>query len=317
MKASVIIPSYNEETTLPLLLKDLEVQTLRDFEVIVADAASTDKTRECARQGGAIIVDGGMPAVGRNAGAARATGEILVFLDADVRIPRTFLEAATTEMDERQLAAATAQALPASDLAIDRLIHRFANLFVRLNQERDPHAPGYCILARRSVVEAIGGFDETIKVAEDHDFVRRAARHGPFRMLNNASFHVDVRRYEKEGRIAYSLKAARVTAYRAMHGEITDDSVVEYEFGDFEAEDKTTAQKALRKIEEGLIAMDTSVQALEREMEEALKQGAREVERYREKLEEFGTYIADAGRALFGQDDDTEDTDDTEGDQGN
>ena len=267
MKATVIIPTYNEETNLPPLLEDLANQTFRDFEVIVADASSTDRTRELATEAGAIVVDGGMPAVGRNAGAAQARGDILVFLDSDVRIPASFLANALAEMEERNLAAATAEARPLSDLAMDRIIHRFANLFIRLNQEREPHAPGYCILARRDVVAAIGGFNEEIQVAEDHDFVTRASKHGPFRMLNTAWFYVSVRRYEKEGRIAYSAKAARVTIYRAIHGEITDDSVVEYEFGDFDAEDKTSVQKALRRVEKGVIRLDRRLQKLDGKVE--------------------------------------------------
>jgi len=300
MRASVIIPTYNEETNLPPLLEDLGAQTIDDFEVIVADADSTDRTRERAREAGAIVVDGGMPAVGRNAGARVAQGEILVFLDADVRVPRRFLENALQEMEDRGLAAATAEARPLSDLALDRLIHRAANLFIRLNQETEPHAPGYCILARRDVVEKIGGFNEKIKVAEDHDFVTRVSKHGPFRMLNNAWFRVSVRRYEKEGRIAYSLKAVRVTAYRAIHGEITDDSVVEYEFGDFEASDKTTARKALRKIEEAINEVDRRAQKIESDLLDAIEKGTPDASEYEELLGKIRTAAKDVGKALFG-----------------
>jgi glycosyltransferase involved in cell wall biosynthesis len=300
MKASVIIPTYNEETNLPPLLDDLRAQTIDDFEVIVADADSTDQTRELARNAGAIVVDGGMPAVGRNVGARVARGDILVFLDADVRVPRRFLENALQEMDDRGLAAATAEARPLSDLALDRLIHRAANLFIRLNQETEPHAPGYCILARRDVVEEIGGFNEEIKVAEDHDFVTRASRHGPFRMLNTAWFRVSVRRYEKEGRISYSLKALRVTAYRAIHGEITDDSVVEYEFGNFEASDKTSAQKALRKIEEAINEVDRRVQSIETDLLEAIEKGTPDASEYEELLAKIRATAKDVGKALFG-----------------
>ena len=306
MKASVIIPTYNEEENLPPLLDDLNRQTFRDFEVIVADAGSSDRTREIAEQAGARVVNGGMPAVGRNAGARHASGEILVFLDSDVRVPESFLQNAITEMKERGLAAATAEARPLSDLTIDRLIHNFANLFIRLNQERDPHAPGYCILARRDVVERIGGFNEEIKVAEDHDFVARASEHGPFRMLDTPWFFVSVRRYEKEGRIAYSLKAARVTAYRAIHGEITDDSVVEYEFGNFEAEDKSVAQKALRKIENGINTLDIEARNLQKKLETAIKNGSPDATTYRDLMRKLQDSVKGAGRALFGDDSDGE-----------
>lgn len=304
MKASVIIPTFNEEKNLPPLLDDLKAQTFRDFEIIVADAHSTDATRAIAEEAGARVVDGGMPAVGRNAGARHAQGEFLVFLDSDVRVPDSFLQNAITEMEKRGLAAATAEARPLSDLTIDRLIHNFANLFIRLNQERNPHAPGYCILAKKEVVDKIGGFNEKIKVAEDHDFVERASEHGPFRMLETAWFFVSVRRYEKEGRIAYSLKAARVTAYRALHGEITDDSVVEYEFGDFEAEDKTIAQKALRKIENGINKVDIEARSLQKKLETAMKNGSPDAKTYRDMMKKLQSTVREAGDALFGEDSD-------------
>lgn len=304
MKASVIIPAYNEEESLPLLLEDLSKQTERDFEVIVADAGSKDRTAERAREAGATVVAGGLPGVGRNRGAEVAQGEILVFLDSDVRVPPTFLSDALSEMERRSIDVATAEARPISDLSLDRLIHRLANLFIRINQEIEPHAPGYCILARRSIFQRIGGFNEKVLVAEDHDFVSRAADHGRFRMLRNAWFRVSVRRYEKEGRISYSLKAARVTLYRLSHGEITNPEVVEYEFGNFDVEDKTTMQKMLRTIETGVIDLDRQIRKLEQDLERAIADGTKKLEKQRAPLEHMRTVLKDVGNALFGRDHD-------------
>jgi glycosyltransferase involved in cell wall biosynthesis len=69
MQFSIIIPTLNEEVLLPNLLRDLQAQTFRDFEVIVADAGSKDGTVDLAQSLGARVVPGGMPAVGRNRGA--------------------------------------------------------------------------------------------------------------------------------------------------------------------------------------------------------------------------------------------------------
>jgi glycosyltransferase involved in cell wall biosynthesis len=263
MGASVIIPAYNEEDRLPRLLDDLSRQRGARPQVILADAHSTDATRELAVARGATVVDGGMPAAGRNAGAAHATGEILVFLDADVRVPRTFLRNALREMADKDAVVATCVAKPMSRLTADRLIHTVANLFIRINQDRDPHAPGYCILARRDVFNAVGGFNEEIQVAEDHDFVSRASTHGRFRLLDSTHVKVDVRRFEKEGRIGYTAKALKITLYRALYGEITDPDAFEYEFGNYDAEDSTTADRALRRLERGLIRAERRTRRLE------------------------------------------------------
>ena len=90
---SVIIPARNEKTTLPLLLSDLKQQTVTPYEIIVADDDSEDETAEIARSFGVTVLslrdkpDGW---VGKSwachRGAAAATGDAFVFLDADVRL---------------------------------------------------------------------------------------------------------------------------------------------------------------------------------------------------------------------------------------
>ena len=66
MKLSIIIPTYNEEEYLPNLLKSIESQKFKDYEVIVADANSCDNTVKIAKNYGCTVVQGGMPGVGRN-----------------------------------------------------------------------------------------------------------------------------------------------------------------------------------------------------------------------------------------------------------
>ena len=75
---SVVVPALNEEKPLSRLFECLERQTFRNFEVIVADAGSKDATRKIAGEHGAQVVEGGLPGVGRNRGASRASGEFLL-----------------------------------------------------------------------------------------------------------------------------------------------------------------------------------------------------------------------------------------------
>ena len=78
---SIIIPTLNEEKYLPVLLESIKKQKFEgDYELIVADAGSQDKTVEIARNFGGKIVPGGLPAKGRNQGAAEARGDLFLFL---------------------------------------------------------------------------------------------------------------------------------------------------------------------------------------------------------------------------------------------
>src|SRR5690348_14444255 len=88
---SIIIPTLNEETVLEGTISALRVMRTTPYEVIVSDGHSADKTVEIAKKFADKVVehDGKTRqniSQGRNAGAAAAKGEFLVFLDADGRI---------------------------------------------------------------------------------------------------------------------------------------------------------------------------------------------------------------------------------------
>ena len=97
MKLSVIIPTYNEESVIADCLKSLEGQTHGDFEVLVIDDGSSDKTLEAVKKAGSKRLKGIFkqnhkgPGAARNLGAKRAEGEVLVFVDADMTFDRDFL----------------------------------------------------------------------------------------------------------------------------------------------------------------------------------------------------------------------------------
>ena len=82
---TIVIPTKNEEAYLPRLPESIQGQTLKPSEIIVADAHSTDRTREIAIAYGAKVVDGGMISFGRNAGAREVHTAFILFLDADGR----------------------------------------------------------------------------------------------------------------------------------------------------------------------------------------------------------------------------------------
>ncbi|MCG6896046.1 MAG: glycosyltransferase [Thiocapsa sp.] len=253
MKASVIIPALNESKLLPGLLDRLDRQTFRDFEVVVADAGSSDGTREICKSRGVVLTDGGMPAVGRNRGAALARGEWLFFLDADVMPPPDFLAKALGEMTAEGIRLATCSFEPDSDRPLDQLLFELANLYVRLSLKSDPHAGGFAIFVDHTLFDRVGGFDEQLRLAEDHDFVKRAARYAPLHLLQSTSIRMSVRRLEKDGRFSYSAKCIQVELYRLFKGEITED-IVDYQFGYGESNRDVGADEALKRLSDRIAA---------------------------------------------------------------
>lgn len=259
---SVVVPALNEGDRLPSLIDCLERQTLRPAEIIVADAGSTDPTVDVARSRGALVVVGGRPAVGRNAGARAATGDLILFLDADSRPPDRFIEMAVAEFVGNGLCVAGAPVEPVERRSEYVAACRAARVYLRAVQRLAPHAAGSCILVRRDVHERIGGFDETLALAEDHDYVRRAAKCGIFRIFRGVTIPVSMRRVAQEGRFRLGLKYA-YCELRTLAGRPIRRIPFQYEFAAYgePAGSRKRRPRPLMRLMRTLQVPSTEVQA--------------------------------------------------------
>ncbi len=230
MKLSIIIPTLNEERYLPGLLTTIQGQDFKDFEIIVADTNSTDRTPAIAAEFGAMVVPGGHPAVARNNGARVAQGDILLFLDADVLLPHPqWLSRMMEEFMRRGLGIAASLPEPLSMQKRDLFMHGAYNLWTRLSQWWLPHAAGFCVMARRDVHQKINGFNESICFAEDHDYARRAKKVSSFGIMSEKVL-VSVRRMERDGRMAIAVKYLACEVYLTFGGSVKQN-FFKYTFG--------------------------------------------------------------------------------------
>lgn len=98
IEISVIIPTLNSEGSLPTLFRTLDIQTFRDFEVVVTDSGSSDSTLELCKAADVTVIEHQLsrnetrnPAAARNLGAQRANGKTLLFLDSDMELTKHVL----------------------------------------------------------------------------------------------------------------------------------------------------------------------------------------------------------------------------------
>ncbi len=228
---SIVIPTKNEEDELPALLASIQKQSLQPTEIIVADAFSTDATRAIAKSFGCNVVDGGLPGVGRNRGADTASGEVIVFLDADVQLTDPdFLLRGVREFNDRKLDFATCDSSPLSSKRTDKLFMNVYNIYTRAFAQLRPHAPGYCIFARRDKHHAMHGFDESVIFCEDTDYVNRGSHVGTFGVLRTVTIPVSVRRFDRDGRFQSAIKYIMAEAYMIFVGPIRSN-IFHYTFG--------------------------------------------------------------------------------------
>ena len=243
---SIIIPTYNEEDYIGKLLQSLCEQTYGDFEVIVVDGQSEDDTISAAKMFSdklsIQIINSSERNVAyqRNLGVANAKGDLLLFLDADILLKDYFLGRALDEIKARQLDIAGCYLRPlearAGKFSVQRVLdiaiwQLFFNTVLCAAQYAYPCSPGGGTFSKKWLHERLGGYDTSIKLAEDHDYSRRAAKITKFRLLRRAIF-VSMRREELEGRIKILVKFIFATFHKFFLGEIRSD-VFRYKFGHY------------------------------------------------------------------------------------
>jgi glycosyltransferase involved in cell wall biosynthesis len=227
---SIIIPTRNEEKYLPRLLEAIKRQTARPMEIIVADNHSDDRTVEIAKSYGCIIVLGGKhPSIGRNSGARHATQPYLLFFDADVQIQDDFLEKNLDEFMQRGLGVASCLTETDSTKFIDKAGTAVNNLYYITTERFIKNAGGFCIFAKKAIHERIGGFDETLLIAEDQDYAVRASHISKYRFLRSRKVVFSLRRYEVEGKVKLFLKYLKIYYYTTFKGKLKE-GIIPYSF---------------------------------------------------------------------------------------
>jgi len=225
---SIIIPTYNEEKCLSELLESIKKQYYKDYEIIVADNKSKDKTEGIAKKYGCKVVKGGLPAIARNNGAKAAKGDIFLFLDADDKLDDGFLEKSIGEFKRKNLDLATCYFKVKGNKLVDKIIFSMGNVFLFLYQFVEPHACGYAIFCTKSIFKKLNGFKDDLKMSEDEDFAKRGGKIGRFRILNVKN-QVNVRRFEKEGRLKVLFEYLKTEIYRKFKGDIKKE-LFEYDY---------------------------------------------------------------------------------------
>jgi len=235
---SIIIPVLNEEKYLPLLLKSIKEQSFSQrYEVIVADAGSKDRTMEIAKSFGCFVVKGGIPAKGRNEGAKIAKGDLFLFLDADIILSERFLENSLSEFKKRKLAVASYCLTPRTNNLLFKLAFNFVyNNFIVVFQRILAHG-AMGILVKKEIFEKVGGFDESVKLAEDHYFVRMASKFCKFGIIKSAKIFITLRRFEQDGYWKTFFKYLLCSLFM-FFGKAVRSDIFNYRFGHYSKKDK-------------------------------------------------------------------------------
>ena len=207
MQISVIIPTLNEEENIEYLVPFIKEHGGNAIaEIIVVDGGSDDHTVEVAKHAGVIALTSPVRsrAVQMNIGAQRATGEILYFIHADVKLIPSFV------IDMKQSVEAGYHSgcyryifdSPKTMLKLNAYFTRFDRLMCRGGDQT--------LFVLRSTFETLGGYNEKFSIMEDYDFIIRLRKNFSFRIIPK-NVVVSARKYETNSWL--QVQAANLTIF--------------------------------------------------------------------------------------------------------
>lgn len=205
---SVIIPALNEEKFLPKLLQSLAGQTVKNFEVIVVDGKSKDKTVAVAtsfqkKLPGLRVIPAEKASLPyqRNLGAKHARGQWYVFIDADSVALPYLIERSITFIRTTKAQFFTSWFRPDSEEIKDAILILLNNIIIEgYILVKRPWSPGPFVVVKKELFDRVGGYDETKSFGEDHDFSTRLyKKHILLSVLREVLCVYSLRRHRKQG----------------------------------------------------------------------------------------------------------------------
>ncbi len=210
LKISIVIPARNEEKNIKEAIAQFTKYKKRyNLEVIVSDGISTDNTVAIAKKYADLVVKykGGLKhtiAEGRNRGASKAKGDLLIFVDADIRVPdpSKLFDKALEMYGRKDVAAGTMDMYiyPEEENILDRILFFIGNMIVRLSILVKKHIiKGECQVVKKEFFDKVKGYNAHLVAAEDSDLYQRISKYGKIVILKGFKIYDSPRRFRQEG----------------------------------------------------------------------------------------------------------------------
>jgi GT2 family glycosyltransferase len=182
---SIVVPAHNEARFLRGLLQSIRRFVPGDVETVVVDNGSSDDTSSIARDHGCLVTKldrRAFPSVARNAGVRASSGEVLVFLDADVEVTAEWGMTLTAMIDSLR---AHPMVVTGDQYHISQRPGWLERVwFDSLRAKTPTYIDGGNLITTRQLFDKIGGFAEHLETSEDVDFCTRAVSHGAQLQVN-------------------------------------------------------------------------------------------------------------------------------------
>lgn len=229
---SIVIPCLNEEKHIGLLLSDLKQQSIKPVEILVIDGGSSDSTEQIVNSYSDVTLIKTRKKVGyqRNVGGEKAKGNLIVFLDADVRLSEHFISRIVSYFSKTKIDIGCPYYFPYKSTILINLVYILFNSLFFIFQKISPSGAGSCIAVSKKHFLSIGGFDSTLTY-DDIAFIRKGGRMGRFGMIP-ATIQVSDRRFRKYG-VVKTTFLYMLLSFFFLIGQFRIANIVPYTFDSY------------------------------------------------------------------------------------
>lgn len=209
MKVSIVIPAHNEESSIAATLEKACALEYPDYEVIVVDNASSDKTGEIARQFPVKVVREEQKGLlhARERGRVEATGDIVANIDADCMPDADWIKKGISHFKDPRVSAVSgpyyyfdgAPAFRTASFFIQKYPYALASSLMQLFGKTGILIGGNNLI-RASALREAGGYDTSIAFyGEDTDTARKVSKTGKIVFSPSFVMRTSARRFQNEG----------------------------------------------------------------------------------------------------------------------
>ncbi len=227
---TLVIPVLNEEKTIHHLLADLDNQTFKNFEVVIVDGHSQDKTlikiAPFTRKLNLTVLDSPIRNVchQRNLGATVAKSSILIFMDADNRLPSYFLQGIKYQLEVHQSHIFTTW-ISTDTADADPIIPTVINWYSEIQKSTsNPFVIESMLGIQLKLFQKLKGFDPKLPMNEGSDLLKRALQKGiTIDVYKDPRYLYSFRRLKRQGSLNIFTTVVQTEIAKALGIKLSAD----------------------------------------------------------------------------------------------
>ncbi len=251
---SIVIPTLNEEKHLPLLLQDLVSQTFKQFEIIVVDGHSDDKTIKKTKGFNKdlnleiVLTQKRNVSIQRNLGGQKAISPWIIFMDADNRLPQYFLQGIKYRLEKKSKTDFFTSLLNLDKYSLNsKPIASLMNLTLQVGSYVQPFSYGAMIGLKKNIFKQ-HQFDPNLNFMEDYCLTRELDKAGyQFNCFKEPAYQYSLRRFKKDGlvRIINAVLSSQIQLL--TQGSVDGEKLYPMNGGDYYQDQKPELNKKFIK----------------------------------------------------------------------